>query len=167
LSSHLTAIHQPICWAEKEEIEMDKMEYLIERQAISDLLLRYGRALDDRDWEKLRTCFTPDAKAIYGEDPGLRDGYEAIEQTCRSALEPLDSSQHIITNHEIEINGNVAHSRSCMHAQHTKNGISGGDNFTLGGTYIDDLVKTPDGWKIRQKHLVLIWQEGNMAVLGQ
>jgi 3-phenylpropionate/cinnamic acid dioxygenase small subunit len=145
---------------------MDKIEYLFERQAISDVMLRYGRALDDRDWAKLKTCFTPDAKAIYGE-LGFQDGNDAIIQTCRGALEPLDSSQHIITNHEIEIDGNAAHARSYLHAQHTKNGTPGGDNFTIGGTYIDDLVKTPDGWKIRQKELVFVWQDGNPAVIGK
>jgi 3-phenylpropionate/cinnamic acid dioxygenase small subunit len=145
---------------------MDKIEYLLERQAISDLLLRYGRALDDRDWAKLKTCFTPDAKAIYGE-LGFQDGRDAIIQTCRGALEILDSSQHIITNHEIEIDGNAAHARSYLHAQHTKNGTQGGDNFTIGGTYIDDLVKTPDGWRIRQKELVFVWQDGNPAVIGK
>jgi hypothetical protein len=54
-----------------------------------------------------------------------------------------------------------------LHAQHTKNGTQGGDNFTIGGTYIDDLVKTPDGWKIRQKELVFVWQDGNPAVIGK
>jgi 3-phenylpropionate/cinnamic acid dioxygenase small subunit len=145
---------------------MDKLEYLLERQAISDLLLRYGRALDDRDWAKLETCFTPDAKAIYAE-LGVQDGRDAIIQTCRGALSILDSSQHIITNHEIEINGTVAHAQSYMHAQHTKNNTPGGDNFTIGGTYIDDLVKTSDGWKIRQKELRFVWKEGNPAVIGQ
>ena len=66
---------------------MDKMELFLERQAISDLLIRYGRALDDRDWSKLETCFLPDAVAVYGEEFPPAEGYKAILETVRFALE--------------------------------------------------------------------------------
>lgn len=145
---------------------MDSLEYLLDRQAISDLLIRYGMALDDRDWARLESCFTPDAQAIYGGEIGLQKGYKAIEKTCREALEPLDASQHIITNHEIEIDGDTARARSYLHAQQTKYGMPGGENFTIAGTYIDDLIKTSDGWKIRKRELVIAWQTGNPAVMG-
>ena len=68
----------------------------IDRQEISALLVRHGASLDDRDWVRLRSCFTPDATGDY--DPGAPnfEGYEAIEKLCRSMLEPLGASQHLI-----------------------------------------------------------------------
>lgn len=142
------------------------VQQLLDRQEISDLLYRYGSSLDDRDWSRLATCFTPDAVAIYGGELGRRDGYQAIEQTCRNALEPLDSSHHLIGNLEIQIEGDTARSRCYLHAQHTKVGMQGGDNLALGGTYRDELVRAGDGWKIRKRELQIVWQEGNPAVLG-
>lgn len=144
---------------------MDKMELFFERQAISDLLIRYGRALDDRDWEKLETCFLPDAVAIYGEEFPPCEGFKAILETVRFALEKLDGSQHIITNHEMKIDGDTAHTHCYLHAQHKREGTPGGDYLTIGGSYIDEIVKTPDGWKIKKRHLKVTWQEGNPAVV--
>jgi ketosteroid isomerase-like protein len=142
------------------------LENLLDHMEITDLLNRYATALDDRDWKRLATCFTPDAVGLYGPVLGRRDGFAAIEQLCRGALEPLDSSHHMITNHEIEIDGDTARARCYLQAQHTKRGTPGGDNFVIGGTYTDELVRTADGWRIRQRELRMIWQEGNPRVLG-
>jgi ketosteroid isomerase-like protein len=142
------------------------LENLLDRMEITDLLNRYATALDDRDWTRLATCFTPDAVGLYGPVLGRRDGFAAIEQLCRGALEPLDSSHHMITNHEIEIDGDTARARCYLQAQHTKRGTPGGDNFVIAGAYIDELVRTADGWRIRQRELRVIWQEGNPRVLG-
>jgi len=126
----------------------------------------YATALDDRDWKRLATCFTADAVALYGPVLGRHEGFTAIENLCRVALEPLDSSHHMITNHEITIEGDTAHTHCYLHAQHTKAGTEGGDNFVIAGSYVDELVRTPQGWRIRQRELRMIWQEGNSRVLG-
>lgn len=143
----------------------NSLKFLLERQEICDLLHRYASSLDDRNWTRLRSCFTPDAVAIYGE-LGTQEGYEAIESTCRSALEKYDFIQHIITNHEIEINGDTARSRCYLHAQHTKKGAEGGDNLTIGGMYLDEIVRTPAGWRICKRELCFLWQEGNALLFG-
>lgn len=142
------------------------LDELFDQRDIGDLLHRYARALDEKEWALLATCFTPDAVAYYGEALGRKDGLEAIEATCRAALEHLDSSQHMITNPEIEVDGSVAKARCYVHAQHTKAGTPGGDNFTIGGTYLDEIVLTDEGWRIRQRELKMLWQEGNQAVLA-
>jgi len=141
------------------------MEYFMERQEICDLLNKYCRALDNRDWASLASCFTPNAVAIYAE-LGIQQGYPAIEATCRKALERFDSSQHLIANYDIEISGDTATASCYLHAQHTKAGKKGGENLTLGGTYYDDLVRTPQGWRIRQRNLRILWQEGNPELIA-
>jgi 3-phenylpropionate/cinnamic acid dioxygenase small subunit len=142
------------------------LESLLDRMEIVELLHRYALAIDDRDWARLATCFTEDAVASYGPMLGRQDGIAAIEKTCRTALEPLDASQHIIGTHEVEIDGNRARARCYVHAQHTRAGTAGGDNFVIGASYVDELVRTPDGWRIRERELHILWQEGNPRVLG-
>jgi 3-phenylpropionate/cinnamic acid dioxygenase small subunit len=141
------------------------LEHLCDRMEITDLLNRYATSLDDRDWKRLATCFTPDAVGLYGPVLGRQEGFAAIEKLCRTALEPLDSSQHIVTNHEIEIDGDTARARCYLHAQHTKAGAEGGDNFVIGGSYVDELVRTVHGWRIRQRELRILWQDGNPRLL--
>ena len=41
-------------------------EQIADQLAIHDVLFRYARALDDRDWQLLRTCFTEDAVCEVG-----------------------------------------------------------------------------------------------------
>ncbi len=144
------------------------VDELFDQRDISDLLNRYAHALDEKDWDLLETCFTSDAVAIYGPVLGRKDGFEEIAGTCRAALGNLDSSQHIISNHEVQIgtDGDSATARCYVQAQHTKAGTPGGDNFTIGGIYLDRIVRTPDGWRIRERELKMLWQEGNQAVLG-
>ncbi len=137
-----------------------------ERQEICDLLTRYAYSLDDRDWARLATCFTPDAVAVYGEDLGMQTGYKTIEETCRTALAPLDASQHMVSNFVVDINGDTAHTRCYLQAQHTKLGTPGGDNFTIAGEYRDEIVRTPDGWRIKKRELIFLWQEGNPEVIA-
>lgn len=142
------------------------LEELLDERAVLALLKRYARALDQKDWELLATCFVPDAVALYGEAIGRVEGVDAIAGACRVALEKLDSSHHLLGNEEIEIDGDSARARSYIHAQHTKAGTPGGDNFTIGGVYVDEIVRTPDGWRIRARELKMLWQDGNPAVLG-
>ncbi len=142
------------------------LDALFDERDICALLDRYARALDEKDWALLRTCFTEDAVALYGEALGRKDGYTAIEEACREALGRLDSSQHMLSNEEVAIDGDRATARCYLQAQHTKAGTEGGDNLTIGGIYLDEIVRTPEGWRIAQRELRILWQEGNPAVLA-
>ena len=141
------------------------LDYLLDQRDVCDLLHRYAHALDEKGWDLLATCFTPDAVAYYGEELGRKEGYASIEETCRAALASLDSSQHMISNPEIAIDGNTATSRCYVQAQHTKAGVEGGDNYAIGGIYLDEIVRTAEGWRIRYRELRILWSEGNQSVL--
>ena len=38
-----------------------RVQRLEDREEIHELIARYGRAVDDRDWDALRAQYTPDA----------------------------------------------------------------------------------------------------------
>ena len=48
------------------------LQYLADRLAISDFLTTYAHAVDTKDWELYRSCFTDDADIDYigGRYPG-------------------------------------------------------------------------------------------------
>lgn len=137
---------------------------LRDRAEIVELLGRYANALDDRDWKRLALCFTQDAVGDYG-GIGHYEGFAAIEALCRATLEPLDASQHLVGSIEIELSGDTARARCAFQAQHTRHGCEGGDHYTLGGSYRDDLVRTPEGWRIRRRNLRVSWRDGNPRVV--
>jgi 3-phenylpropionate/cinnamic acid dioxygenase small subunit len=141
------------------------LQALADRAGIVDVCVRYARALDQRDWDLLRTCFEPDATFDYdGIEPF--QGVDALVAVCRGALDPLDVSQHLLGNHAVELDGDEARSECYLHAQHIRSGTPGGDAFIVAGTYRDRLQRSPDGWRITHRRLAVSWTDGNSAVLG-
>jgi 3-phenylpropionate/cinnamic acid dioxygenase small subunit len=139
---------------------------MLDRHEIIALLDRYASSLDDRDWDRLRTCFTADAIGDYDPNAPKFEGYDAIENLCRTVLGPLDASQHLLGNYEIEIEGDVARSRCYLRAQHVKRGCEGGHLFEVAGFYRDELVRREDGWRISRRQIVVTWRSGNPRVVA-
>lgn len=144
-----------------------RLAELEDREAVRELLIRYGMALDAHDWDLLRTVFLPDAVADYGELEGRNEGVEEIIAACHRALVGLDSSQHLIANLVVEIDGDTARTTSYLHAQHYLVSGSGVNTFVVGGTYRDEVVRTPDGWRIKFRSLATTWTDGNASVFAE
>jgi hypothetical protein len=140
---------------------------LQDRLDVGDLMVRYGRALDSHDWALLRTCFLPDAVADYGALEGRNEGIEEIIAACHRALVGLDSSQHLIANVQVEVDGDTASTTCYLHAQHYLVSASGVNTFVVGGTYRDEVVRTPDGWRIAHRVLETTWTDGNASVFAE
>jgi 3-phenylpropionate/cinnamic acid dioxygenase small subunit len=137
---------------------------LQDRLDVVDVLYRYASALDRRDWSLLRTCFVDDVVGRYSARGEVR-GYGALEAMCRRALEPLDASQHLIGNPVVSVDGDVATASCYLQAQHVRLGEPGGETYTIGGSYHDELRRTPSGWRITTRRLEYTWATGNPLVL--
>jgi 3-phenylpropionate/cinnamic acid dioxygenase small subunit len=142
------------------------IQQLLDERAIIDVCVRYATAIDDRDWERLRSCFVPDAVGIYHADRVLT-GYPAIEEAVRTAVTPLSRTQHLVANFTVVLDGDEASSRCYLHAQHVRSGIPGGETFVIAGRYSDRFVRTDDGWRIRERRLDRWWTAGNPAVTAR
>ncbi|MDH3707726.1 MAG: nuclear transport factor 2 family protein, partial [Acidimicrobiia bacterium] len=129
-----------------------------------DLTIAYCWALDGRNWDELDNVFTPDATGDYGI--AQLAGIDDFKALVKRSLGHLDLSQHLVGSHQVTIDGDTATVRCYLHAQHTKRGTEGGDNYIVGGTYEDQAVRTDDGWRISHRALAMTWFEGNRAVIG-
>ena len=140
----------------------DVLKEMQDRQEIIDLTIAYGWLLDHGPRERLDTVFAEDAVADY---MGLVfEGLPAIIEKVSSALGVLDISQHIVTNQQGTIDGDTATCKCYLHAQHTVYGLEGGENMVVAGRYEDELIRTPDGWRITFRKLISDWTEGNPKV---
>jgi ketosteroid isomerase-like protein len=137
-------------------------DQLADRLAIIDVTIAYTWALDTRDWDALDDVFTPDATASLLEE--LEDR-EAIKERIRRALTPLDDSQHMVSNHDVRVDGDTATSRCYLHAQHVRHAAEGGPNYIVAGRYEDRFQRTPDGWRIAHRTLTVMWTDGNLKVI--
>jgi hypothetical protein len=139
------------------------MDELADRQAIVDLTIAYSFALDERRFDDLDDIFLPDATAELGWP---LEGRDAIKDRIRDALVPLDASQHLVATHQVHVDGDRATGRCYLQAQHLRASAEGGSSFMVGGRYEDPFVRTADGWRIAHRALIVLWTDGNPAVLG-
>jgi SnoaL-like domain len=141
---------------------MSTYDMFADRLAITDLTITYTWALDQRNFEQLREVFLPNAVFDIAGVPFA--GIDAIITKVSESLTPLDDSQHIISNHQITIDGDTGTCRCYLQAQHVRRAAEGGPNFIFAGRYEDEVVRTAEGWRIAKRHLVHMWTEGNPAV---
>jgi quinol monooxygenase YgiN len=132
---------------------------LLERQEVVDLTVRYCWAIDHRRFDDLSDVFAPDATADYGSIGVLR-GPQAIAAACAAALAPYDRTQHTVTNHQMVFEGDRGTNRCYFRAQHTRAGADGDVNYVVAGSYLDDIVRTPGGWRIAARVLRVTWRTG-------
>jgi len=142
------------------------VQTLLDRAAISDVLHNYAMAVDTRNWDLFRSCFTDDVEADFSSLwPGaVFHGGDAWAAQAAGIIDGLDATQHIITNHSHDIDGDTAHSTAYLHAQHVFKNDFGGDQCVVAGYYTYDMVRTSDGWKIKKYDLKVTWGSGNSSV---
>jgi ketosteroid isomerase-like protein len=135
---------------------------IADRLAIVDVTIAYCWALDTHDFDALDDVFTPDATATLAAELHGRD---AIKQRITNALTKLDDSQHMVSNHDVRVDGDTATCRCYLQAQHVRHAAEGGPNYIVAGRYEDRLVRTAAGWRIAHRTLTVMWTEGNLEVI--
>ena len=145
------------------------LQTLLDEREILELVTRYCWALDTKDWKLLDDVFVADATADLA-GPSPLAGLDSIRNRIRTALEHLDVSQHLVGSHEVSVDGDLATHRCYLQAQHVRRDASAeasgdGINYIVGGRYEDRLARTDGGWRIVHRTLVVMWTDGNPAVV--
>jgi hypothetical protein len=127
----------------------------IDHEAIVDVMSRYARGIDRRDVAVYRSCFTD---VIDLDMAGRRqDGIPAdawVEQAF-DLVSHYETTQHLISNHVVEIDRDTAVCRAQLQAQHWRPDGA----WLVGGRYEDRLRHTADGWRIERLSLAITWSE--------
>ncbi len=137
----------------------------LDRGEICDRIARLAHAQDDQDWDAIAAAFMKDA--VYVHPGGRLEGVDEIVERKRNALRVLDASQHLIGSIAVEVTGDSATSRAYFQAQHVRKDTPGGDLYTIAGTYDDQWVRTPGGWRIAVRTQTYTWRSGNRDVVAR
>jgi len=116
---------------------------ITDRIEITDLLTRYARAVDRRDWDLYRTVFTPGARIDYTSAGGIEAGVHEMCDWLKSALSMFESTQHMVSNVDISIGGDTAEVEAMFHNPMK---LPDGNVWLTGGWYHHRLVRTAGGW---------------------
>lgn len=143
----------------------DSVQWLVDRALISDLLFSFASALDTKNWAAYRdnyidggTIELPVSTSATGETFTLHK--EEMVDLVAAGLGRYSGTQHFSTNHQINLDGDRASSRSYLHAVH----ISGDptEHWSVGGWYDGHYVRTSEGWKFEAIKFTQAWLAGEI-----
>lgn len=116
---------------------------------ITQLLNRYLRAIDTRDWVMLDSVFTKDAVVHYDTPGEIATTFEKMAPVFPVFTATFCFTQHDASQMLIRVDGDSAESSNnlrAIHIQETHEGLQ--NTWVVYGTYRDKLRRTADGWRI-------------------
>jgi ketosteroid isomerase-like protein len=133
--------------------------------AIPELLIRYATAIDTKDWELFRECFTDDCCVRFG---GLAwQGSEAVGNIFEQSHARLDGSMHRVLNISVlSCDGEAAMTRSYCDAVLLRRAAPDGNVLQVRGVYTDALRRVAGVWRIADRHFRAVSYTGSFGVMG-
>jgi 3-phenylpropionate/cinnamic acid dioxygenase small subunit len=133
------------------------------REEIIQLLNLYALAVDTQRWDLFDRVFTEYVDADFG--PGVHWTSLAQFKADFAAFHaPFDATQHVMTNHLVTEDGDVAHALTYGSWRLIRHAVDGGSLWDGTGWYDDELVRTHLGWRIRKRVCRVVWFTGNPRV---
>jgi len=141
----------------------DKINWLMDRARISDLLFSFARAIDSKDADAYVANFA-DNGVVEIPDPNSATGEmivisrDRMRETLTKGVFGFTATHHLSANHQIEIDGDTATSRSYLQAVHV--GESPFDHWDAGGWYDCSYRRVDGQWKFVHVRLTAVWLRG-------
>ena len=132
---------------------------VLDRFAVDEIVTAYAVAVDDGDWEAYRGLFTSDGRADYRSAGGIEGDATEVTGWLSRSMDLFAMRQHLIVNRRVRFGvldqdtGDTAE----IQADYInpmrfagQDGDSTAPDFVCGGRYAFVLVRTDDGWRLRQ-----------------
>lgn len=129
-----------------------KVRKLTDRMEILDCLTRYCRGVDRFDRDLILSCYHPDAEDDHGEFVGSRE--EFVDWVFALHEHGQITTQHALSNHSCEINGDEAHTETYyqFNARNRDESV-----WVAGGRYIDRFERREGEWRIANRYCLVEW----------
>jgi SnoaL-like domain len=133
----------------------------------------YFRALDEKNFaaQHFASIFTVHAKITRPNGASLI-GPEEISASHEKSFSRFEGSQHVVSGHDISLNGSTANVRANLIAMHmwhgSKTDANRMENFFIAGGVIHATLMQSDGqWKISQMSNAVLWRAGGFRDMMQ
>ena len=126
------------------------LQELSDRLDLQDLMTRYATCIDRRDIAGLDEVFTADAHISFVASGGPADSYPEVAAWLAETLPIFASSQHLMANPEIVLDGDSASGRCMCFNPMAFEPTTEHDQKVMfyGLWYVLDFVRTDAGWRI-------------------
>jgi hypothetical protein len=136
--------------------------------AICATLYSFAQGIDTRDWALLESVFTDpftyDYTSHRADAFGVLTPNEWVTAR-RRRFGTMTATQHTMTNPRVSVDGDTATCRMYVEAWHLAEIDGASEWCTIGGEYLDELVRAEGRWLISTLKLDRRWTVGNPAVL--
>ena len=144
--------------------EKEGIRNLFAEAAIKRVLIAYATTVDTRNWREFDDIFVESARAVYGSNPSFQftcEGRAEIREMCKVNLDGCGPTQHLLTNFQIDIEGEQASSVCSVQAGHFGKGANSDKRYEMWGEYQDDWTKVNGEWLIIKRRLRVDNETGN------
>lgn len=115
---------------------------------IERALIRFARAMDDRDWDIMNEILADDAAGDFGT--GRLQGSQPIIAMIRGFLDSCGVTQHLLANVLIDVNGDRAVTRAYVQDLHLSRSNPDLTFHTL-GDYHDQWERRDGRWRLVER----------------
>ncbi|MEU6551825.1 nuclear transport factor 2 family protein [Streptomyces sp. NPDC046915] len=132
---------------------------VMDRLAVDEVVTDYAVAVDDGDWAAYRRLFTADGRADYRSAGGIEGDAGRIAEWLAESLGLFAMRQHLIVNRRVRFGvleqdtGDTARVRAdYVNPMRFAGGTDGSTvpDLVCGGRYSFALLRTADGWRLRE-----------------
>jgi hypothetical protein len=134
-----------------------------DRNDIIQLINLYGFAVDTQRWDLFDQVFTVDVDADFGGSAHWQ-GLDQWKADFAAFHAPFDATQHVMTNHQVRVCGESAHSFTYGQWRLVRHAAEGSPLWDGSGWYDDEWVKTRGGWRCARRVCRVVWSTGNDRV---
>lgn len=129
----------------------DRLQAILDKDAIRDVLMRYARGIDRGDFELVRSAFHPDAVEVHGDFEG--PSHQWIDQLGEGRP---GAKQHSLGHSLIDLAGDAADVETYVTAVRMQGPEDGGPRYVLlHGRYLDRFERRDGVWRIARRTAVL------------
>jgi hypothetical protein len=136
----------------------DALQYLLDRMAISDCMVRYCRGVDRLDKELMLSAYHPDAIDDHGVIVAQAEAF--VDWALDYHFKTHVATQHIVLNHTCELEGDTAHAETYFF--YIARFRSDGSVTQSGGRYIDRLERRGGRWAIAARRCMIEWMDAKV-----
>jgi hypothetical protein len=144
----------------------DQVRELLDRQQIQDTIARYSLGQDAHQGddsgvlEQWDQVFTHDGTVDFSAAGGPTGSYRELarwmrgDRTTQGRMSSFSNWQHMLSLPLVTIRGDAATARTDFFSTHRGRADQGLNvHYNAPGAFHDDLVRTPQGWRIRFRRL--------------
>lgn len=135
------------------------MADMTDREQVVETMAELATAIDERRWGDVAATFLPDAHG-YGQH-----GRDAIVAAMRNHLDGCGSTQHLLGNHRVQVDGDRARCRAAGRVYHQGAGPMAGERLDLLGEYEDEWVRVEGTWYLSYRYFDMQIVDGPLEVL--